>query len=108
MEHPKITGGIFIGLSQIPINTKVVDLLCQKKPRPASGEQQFVPVTFEYKKDYVVRCLNANKHNHITTTYYLLLKKMSEQTSFDPSDFKVFDDKAISQLIDNEDNESLT
>ena len=23
---------------------------------------------FDYKKDYVVRCLNANKHNHITTS----------------------------------------
>lgn len=38
-------------------------------------DTSFLPVNFDYKKDYVVRCLNANKHNHITTSYYLLLKK---------------------------------
>ena len=25
--------------------------------------------------DYAVKCLEANKHNHVTATYYLLLKK---------------------------------
>ena len=25
--------------------------------------------------DYARKCLEANKHNHVTATYYLLLKK---------------------------------
>lgn len=96
VPYQKISGGIFIGLSQIPINTRILNLLCRKKksklPDDASprakeeaaandldnlGEidTQFLPLNFDYKKDYVVRCLNANKHNHITTSYYLLLKK---------------------------------
>ena len=55
----KISGGIFIGLSQIPINVKILDLL----------------VEYNFKKDYAVKCINANKHNHVTTSYYLLLKR---------------------------------
>uniref|UniRef100_A0A0G4FJM3 non-specific serine/threonine protein kinase n=1 Tax=Chromera velia CCMP2878 TaxID=1169474 RepID=A0A0G4FJM3_9ALVE len=30
---------------------------------------------YGFPRDYVVRCLKLNKHNHITTTYYLLLEK---------------------------------
>lgn len=56
---PKITGGIFIGLSQIPINNKILDMLHQ----------------YNFKKDYAIKCINANKHNHVTTSYYLLLKR---------------------------------
>ena len=26
--------------------------------------------------DYARKCLEANKHNHVTATYYLLLKKL--------------------------------
>lgn len=29
--------------------------------------------------DYSARCIEANKHNSITTTYYLLLKKASKE-----------------------------
>ena len=70
-------------------------MLCKKKKNRKDGESNldgktnnddeqeeddcidtsFLPINFDYKKDYVVRCLNANKHNHITTSYYLLLKK---------------------------------
>ena len=25
--------------------------------------------------DYASKCIDANKHNHVTTTYYLLLRK---------------------------------
>ena len=56
---PRITGGIFIGLSQIPINTFILEKL----------------VALGFKKDHVLKCINANKHNHITTSYYLELKK---------------------------------
>ena len=30
---------------------------------------------FDFDLEYSARCIEANKHNHITTTYYLLLKK---------------------------------
>ncbi len=59
IEHVKIAGGIFIGLSKIPICMKIIDLLGQ----------------YNFKKDYAVKCINANKHNHVTTIYYLLLKR---------------------------------
>ena len=81
-KNKKITGGIFIGLSTIPINTRILDLLCRKKKGNEEDEEvldtSYLPENFDYKKDYVVRCLNANKHNHITTSYYLLLKKYSQ------------------------------
>jgi len=30
---------------------------------------------FGFPRDYAVRCLEVNKHNHVTTTYYLLAEK---------------------------------
>ena len=78
----KVIGGLFIGLSQIPIHTKVLDMLIQ----------------YNFKKDYAVKCINANKHNHVTTTYYLLLKRYIELGEVDDSDVEFFDDKKIQQL----------
>jgi hypothetical protein len=82
-------------------------MLCKKKNADGESEktgedqggQQFVGLNFDYKKDYVVRCLNANKHNHITTSYYLLLKRYQELGQISQSDFTFFDDKAIIKLI---------
>lgn len=31
--------------------------------------------SFGFPRDYAVRCLELNKHNHVTTTYYLLAEK---------------------------------
>ena len=31
VQHEKIVGGIFIGISHIPINSKILDLLCKKE-----------------------------------------------------------------------------
>jgi len=31
--------------------------------------------SFGFPRDYAVRCLEVNKHNHVTTTYYLLVEK---------------------------------
>ena len=80
-KNKKITGSIFIGISTITINTRILDLLCRKKKGNDEDDEvldtSYLPENFDYKKDYVVRCLNANKHNHITTSYYLLLKKYS-------------------------------
>ena len=30
---------------------------------------------FGFEKDYSIKCLEANRHNHITATYHLLQKK---------------------------------
>jgi len=75
----KITGGIFIGLSRIPINNKILDMLEKHK----------------FKKDYAVKCINANKHNHVTTTYYLLFKEKDLLGEISESDFDYYDDKKI-------------
>lgn len=79
MELPKITGGIFIGLSSIPVNTFVLEQL----------------VKLNFKKDYVLKCINANKHNHATTSYYLLLKKAEQDGEVKQDQFTIFDDKQI-------------
>jgi len=44
---------------------------------PAPIDPQILASLAEYKIDveYARKCLEANKHNHITATYYLLLKK---------------------------------
>lgn len=73
-------------------------------------DTNYLPKNFDYKKDYVVRCLNANKHNHITTSYYLLLKKYQSQGEsakhpIRQADFKVFDEKAVNQLIQAQRNQ---
>ena len=75
----KITGGIFIGLSQIPINTKILDAL----------------VNLNFKKEYVIKCINANKHNHVTTSYYLMLKRAERSGEIDESDFEFYDEKKL-------------
>eukprot|EP00439_Symbiodinium_sp_Y106_P045134 s2485_g5.t1 len=33
------------------------------------------PDAFGFPREYAVRCLQLNKHNHVTTTYYLLNEK---------------------------------
>ena len=30
----------------------------------------------QFDKEHLIRCLDANKHNHETTCYYLVLSKM--------------------------------
>jgi len=40
-------------------------------------------VQMGFKEEYVSRCLDANKHNHATTCYYLLLAKMMREGKLD-------------------------
>ena len=87
----KITGGIFIGLSQIPINNKILELL----------------VEYNFKKDYAVKCINANKHNHVTTSYYLLLKRYEQLGEINESQFEYFDDKKVALLAQAEKQRQL-
>ena len=34
---------------------------------------------YGFKKDYATNCLNRNKHNQVTTVYYLLLQRLVKQ-----------------------------
>lgn len=73
----RIVGGIFIGLSQIPVNTIILEKL----------------ILLNFKREYVIKCINANKHNHATTSYYLLLKKAEKSGEVEDTQFQIFDDK---------------
>ena len=50
--------GIIVGFNRMPID---YDILKNIKE-------------IGYDPDYAEKCIDANKHNHITTAYYLLLK----------------------------------
>jgi 5'-AMP-activated protein kinase catalytic alpha subunit len=58
-RQSSIPSGIRIGFHRIPIEEHVIRQMETKSFNP----------------DYTRKCLDANKHNHITTTYYLLLKR---------------------------------
>lgn len=51
--------GIIVGYHQTPVDMDILKQLDQ----------------YGFQFDYVQKCLDANKHNHVTTTYYLLLRK---------------------------------
>ena len=41
---------------------------------------------FNFEIDYAEKCIDANKHNHISTAYYLLLKKHLKGGGTSPAD----------------------
>jgi len=41
---------------------------------------------FGFPRDYAARCLEMNKHNHVTTTYYLLVEKKRRVSELKMSD----------------------
>ena len=38
-------------------------------------------------REYAIRCLDANKHNHVTTCYYLILKKLEREGKIEVSKY---------------------
>jgi hypothetical protein len=40
-----------------------------------------------FEREYAIRCLDANKHNHVTTCYYLLLKKHEKEGKIEASNY---------------------
>ena len=54
-----LNSGIMVGYHRMPIDQTILEKLSE----------------FNFDLEYSARCIEANKHNHITTTYYLLLKK---------------------------------
>ena len=51
--------GVIVGIDPIPVDPLILDQM----------EELNIDI------DYAKKCLDANKHNHISATYYLLLKK---------------------------------
>jgi 5'-AMP-activated protein kinase catalytic alpha subunit len=77
VKLPREPEGIIIGYHQIPIDYEVLKQL--------EG--------YGFELDYAQKCLDANKHNHVTTTYYLLLKKFHQNGGRSPADINsdIFD-----------------
>ena len=75
--------GTFVGIHPAPIDPKILEEI-------ESG--------FNISTDYAIKCIEANKHNYVTATYYLLLKKHirnggasiadARMTNYDRSVFK--------------------
>jgi hypothetical protein len=40
-----------------------------------------------FQREYAIRCLDANKHNHATTCYYLLLKRLEREGKIEISKY---------------------
>lgn len=59
----RVPQGLVVGFHRMPIDNSILAQL--------SG--------FGFDLDYAAKCIDANKHNHITTAYYLLLKKLLKE-----------------------------
>lgn len=57
---PNPTDGYIVGKSEFPIDEDIVDCLQE----------------YNFDKEELMKALRENKHNHATTSYYLLLKKV--------------------------------
>ena len=51
--------GTIVGIDPVPLDPVILESLSE----------------YQIDVEYARKCLEANKHNHITATYYLLLKK---------------------------------
>ncbi len=49
---------------------------------------------FGFEKDYSIKCLEANRHNHITATYHLINKKNKRSGSMKESYTVALDEKS--------------
>jgi 5'-AMP-activated protein kinase catalytic alpha subunit len=58
-DFKKSNSGIIIGFNKIPIESEILSQMALLNLDP----------------DYVSKCLEANRHNNATTSYYLSLKK---------------------------------
>lgn len=59
----QISEGIIIGYNHIPIEKSIIEMMKQ----------------FGFEAEYIEKCLDANKHNHVTTTYYLYHKRLKKE-----------------------------
>ena len=59
-EYTDKEPGLYPGIQKMPYNP---DFLKQ------------IAEDFSFEMDYSIKCIEANRHNHITATYHLMLKK---------------------------------
>ena len=52
--------GLIVGYNRIPIDKRVIEQTAQ---------------TMSIQPDYTIKCVEANRHNNVTTAYYLMFKK---------------------------------
>lgn len=64
-----IPPGIVVGYNRIPVT------LCIRLSEQVDGAILAKLEHIGFQLDYAQKCLDANKHNHVTTAYHLLLKK---------------------------------
>ena len=64
--------GLIIGKNSIPAEPKILEMIEQ----------------FGFKADYAEKCINNNKHNQVTTIYYLIHKRYEKQGLL-PSHFNI-------------------
>lgn len=91
--------GIIVGYSQIHHDPKALleldKLSLQTNVKMASSEQ------ISFNREHTIRCLDANKHNHETTCYYLMLAKLQKNGTVSPlSQYK----HVISQITSPHEN----
>ncbi len=53
---------------------------------------------YGFEKDYSIKCLEANRHNHITATYHLINKKNKRAASMKDTYSTVLDDKLSKKI----------
>lgn len=66
-----VSHGIVIGYNKIPVDSSILNSL----------------KIYSYDLDRTKNCIEANRHNSTTTTYYLALKKFIKNGGFTPCDF---------------------
>ena len=66
-----INKGLIVGYNTIPNEEEVLKLLELKN----------------LSRENALRCLDANKHNHVTTCYYLILKKLEREGKIEVSKY---------------------
>lgn len=71
----KVPQGLVVGFHRMPIDNSILEQL----------------KIHGFDLEYSSKCIDANKHNHITTAYYLLLKKLLKGGGKSPADISSAD-----------------
>jgi len=54
---------------------------------------KFIVDEFGFDKEYSIKCLEANRHNHITATYHLICKKNQRTSNIKDSYSSLYEEK---------------
>ena len=63
MLKADISDGYLVGVNEFPIKTEILEMMND----------------YNIDKELLLQALQDNKHNHATTSYYLLLNKFEQQ-----------------------------